>query len=235
MANPTAPPNTPTASQPQLLVLGAKPVCKPPAAAVVVPAAAPAVPLGVATELSLAAMMATVVMVDWLPFGRVVVCTTTLVKDDEALAETWEAGAEAPDAVDIPGASDEPESVITPPSIVVTIVTPAAFVVVTTAPEVNETELALLTGPGPSDASEAEDVAEVLGTRIVVVAGVADAAGTLVVAADSGTGVAGIVLLLLGSTGFGATVEDMIADKMIVVLASVTVATAEIEVVLLVS
>ena len=63
IANPTAPPNTPTASQPQLLDLGAIPDCNP-AAGPVVLTAAPAEPVGVGTPVSLAWITVTAVIVD---------------------------------------------------------------------------------------------------------------------------------------------------------------------------
>lgn len=72
MAKPTAPPSTPTTSHPQVLDLGASPVCKPAAGPVVV-GPAPAEPLGVTTAGALAWTTVTAVMVDWAPSARVVV------------------------------------------------------------------------------------------------------------------------------------------------------------------
>jgi len=63
MAKPTAPPNTPTTSHPQVLDLGARPVCKP-AAGPVVLGPAPAEPLGVMTAGALAWITVTAVIVD---------------------------------------------------------------------------------------------------------------------------------------------------------------------------
>ena len=136
MAKPTAPPRTPTTSHPQVLDLGAKPVCRPGAPPVVPLAApAPAVPLGVMMSPPVACTTVTAVMVDWLPSGRVVVCRTIAVEEGGLTTVTWlPPGDEAPEVAPAAG----PERVMTPPSMVVTIVTPAEFVVVMTAPGVRD-------------------------------------------------------------------------------------------------
>ena len=140
-ANPTAPPITPTTSQPQLLDLGARPaLCRLPEGPVVVPGGevAPADPVGVANPAP--EMIVTAVMVDWLPSGNVVVCRMRLVWTPPApppAAEEPEPLSPAP-ALPVGVLPAGPPRVTTPPSMVVTTVTPAALTVVMTWPEVTK-------------------------------------------------------------------------------------------------
>ena len=138
IATPIAPPNTPTASHPQHLDLGANPVCRPGEPRVVpLGGPTPAVPLGVTTPLSVACITVTAVIVDWTPLPSVVVCSIKLVCDlGDAGVGALVTVFEVTGGALVAAAPDWPERVITPPSMVVTIVTPAALVVVTTAPGV---------------------------------------------------------------------------------------------------
>ena len=124
---------------------------------------------------------------------------------------------------------DGPERVTTPPSIVLIIVTPAALivvmtdpaervaviatpalVVVTTCPAVKE--LGRLTGPGARviEGAPVEAGATVVVTTApdVCVTTTTEEPGTLV--SGCALGVAGTVILVLGSTGLGETVEGLI-------------------------
>lgn len=141
IATPTAPPTKPAISQPTHLVPTAPPDCNP-GFAVLVPVAVPTVPLGGETSDVGACTTVTAVMVDWLPLGRVVVCSTVLVPE---LAWEGEMVTTPPPMVlarvtplALVVVSRDP-IVTTPPPIVLTTVTPAALVVVTIAPEVRET------------------------------------------------------------------------------------------------
>lgn len=90
IATPTAPPTTHSISFNTSPVLtAALPVCKPgDAVPVPVPPVAPAPPVGVGPTDSAITVVA--LMTEGLPFGRMLVCRTTLVCEDlRALVEAW--------------------------------------------------------------------------------------------------------------------------------------------------
>ena len=125
---PTAPPTTANISFPKPIVLGAKPVCNPGLpAAVPLAAPGPAVPLGTESLGSLAATTVTAVTVDRLPSGKVVIRLVVVVWD----------GARRVEVAEFPEPDEPPPGgrVFEPPPTVVTIVTPCAFTLVTTWPE----------------------------------------------------------------------------------------------------
>lgn len=123
-----------------------------------------------------------------------------------------------------------PESVITPPLIVVTTVTPAALVVVRIMPGASDIEdLGILIGPG---ARGREAVAD--GAAVLVTCTVAVETGLCVFVSGPtgvsvwGDGIACTVLLSLGWTGFGGTVVGLI-DAVTVLSITVTVVTGTVE------
>lgn len=125
IATPTAPPTTHSISFNTLPVLTAPPftVCRPGVAAVPVPvpSVAPAPPVGVGAAASGTTVIA--VTIDLLPLGRVLVCTTVLVREDllvviEAVAEMVELG------LVVEGGTEPVEIVLAPPPAVVTMTTP---------------------------------------------------------------------------------------------------------------
>lgn len=73
MAKPTAPPSTNTISRPKPRVMAASPVCKPGEPDEVPVDATPAVPDGVVSPVVPAGITVTAVMIDLLPFGKVLV------------------------------------------------------------------------------------------------------------------------------------------------------------------
>ncbi len=133
-ANTTAPPTTSTISLPHPLVMTASPVCNDGFEADVV-LATPAAPVGVSTAGLLPPTTVTAVTTDLLPFGRVDVCTTTLV---------WAAALWAAIDVMLPVG----ETVETPPPTVDMTTSPTPFVVVASWPAVRETEMLVEVGVG---------------------------------------------------------------------------------------
>ena len=156
-----------------------------------------------------------------------------LVNDDVGAAAPSEADPEGPPAVVDPpplGEPAGPERVTTPPSIVVTTVTPAALTVVSTAPDVRVTRvmpaafedvstapgvrttgLEKLIGLGPRGADVVGPAVLATGTVVLLPGtGVAGTAVELDWEFGCGRGVAGTVLRVLGSTGFGSTVDGLI-------------------------
>ena len=138
----------------------------------------------------------TAVTTDWPPSGKVVVCRITAVVDSglAVVVSLPLPPADVVAAVD-DAASPDPETVMTPPSTVLSIVTPAALVVVTTAPDVRvkapplpvvitgipaalvpvvttpedkDPALDTETGPGPKWSEEGELAGKVLVTKSVV-------------------------------------------------------------------
>ena len=132
IATPTAPPNTTIISLPTLPVRVATPVCRPGAPGLVpVAAPAPAVPLGGASSAPGAGTTVTAVTVLLLPSARVVVRREVVVWEDWVFLP-----AAALLVVAVCAALLEGCKVRTPPPTVETMVTPSAFVVVTTCPGV---------------------------------------------------------------------------------------------------
>ena len=85
-------------------------------------AATPAVPEGVSAATPPAPTTVTAVTTDWLPLGRVLVCTIVLVVEDDVLLL---------DGLELPA---EGEMVWTPPPTVETTVRPTLLVLVITSP-----------------------------------------------------------------------------------------------------
>ena len=109
--------------------MGASAVCNPglPDDVPVVPT--PAAPVGVSAEPPPAPTTVTAVTTDWLPLGRVLVCTTVLVTEDVVLLLL--------DVVELPG---EGEMVWTPPPMVETTTRPTLLVLVMISPRVGVAE-----------------------------------------------------------------------------------------------
>ena len=141
IANPTAPPTTSTISLRHPLVMGASAVCNPGLPEDDPVLATPAVPVGVSAAAPPAPTTVTAVTTDWLPLGRVLVCTTVLVREDVVLL--------LDDVVELP---DEGEMVWTPPPTVETTVRPTLLVLVMTSPCVREVEeVAVVDGDSPAE------------------------------------------------------------------------------------
>ena len=89
-------------------------------------AVTPAAPVGVSAATGPTPTTVTAVTTDWLPLGSVLVCTTVLVEEDEALLPV------------VLAPPPEGEMVRAPPPTVETTTRPTLLVLVTTSPRVRE-------------------------------------------------------------------------------------------------